>query len=181
MTNLIKSKISMLSAIIALSILLISLLSWFLKFELYSTRAPVSAFIILLTLLLSGSIFMEQAKNGKNFPVRKIRAFEAIEEAVARSVEMGRPVHATFGFGSMSSTMGPMYVAGLGVLKHAANVCAKYGAKLIVTHGVPEATAITEELVRESYYSGGRPELYDSINVRYLTDVQFAYASAVQA
>ncbi|MEM1661216.1 MAG: DUF6754 domain-containing protein [Candidatus Bathyarchaeia archaeon] len=181
MTNLIKSKISMLSAIIALSILLISLLSWFLKFELYSTRAPVSAFIILLTLLLSGSIFMEQAKNGKNFPVRKIRAFEAIEEAVARSVEMGRPVHATFGFGSMSSTMGPMYVAGLGVLKHVANVCAKYGAKLIVTHGVPEATAITEELVRESYYSGGRPELYDSINVRYLTDVQFAYASAVQA
>lgn len=181
MLNLTKPKTLILSAIIALSVLLASILSWTLKLQLYSTRAPVSAFIILLALLLSGSIFMEQAKSGNVFPVRKIRAFEAIEEAVARSVEMGRPVHVTFGFGSMSSTMGPMYVAGLGVAKHAANMCAKYGAKLIVTHGVPEATAIADEIVREAYYSAGRPELYDSINVRYLTDVQFAYASAVQA
>ncbi|MEM1623111.1 MAG: DUF6754 domain-containing protein [Sulfolobales archaeon] len=156
--------------------------SWLLGVQLYSTRAPFSAFVILLVLLVAGYVFMNEARSGKEFPVRKIPAFDAIEEAVARSVEMGRPVHMTFGFGTISSAMAPQFIAGLGVLSHVARLCGKYGAKLIATLGVPEAIATTEEIVREGYYSSGRPELYDpTYNVRYLTDQQFAYASAVQA
>jgi len=50
------------------------------------------------------------------------------------------------------------------------------------TLGVPEVIASVEEIVKEGYASGGRPELFDPVyNVRYLTDQQFAYASAVQA
>ena len=163
-------------------ILLVSAVAWSLRVQLYSTRAPFSAFLILLVLLVAGYVFMEQARLGKDFPVRRIPAFDAIEEAIARSVEMGRPVHMTFGFGSISSSMAPQYVAGLGVLAHVARLCGKYGAKLIATLGVPEAIATTEEIVREGYYSAGRPELFDpAYNVRYLTDQQFAYASAVQA
>ncbi|MCC6046745.1 MAG: hypothetical protein LM571_00935 [Desulfurococcaceae archaeon] len=163
-------------------ILVISVVTWSLRVQLYSTRAPFSAFLILLILLVAGYVFMEQARLGRSFPVRKIPAFDAIEEAIARSVEMGRPVHTTFGFGSISSSMAPQYVAGLGVLAHVARLCGKYGAKLIATLGVPEVIATTEEIVREGYYSAGRPELFDpAYNVRYLTDQQFAYASAVQA
>lgn len=163
-------------------ILVISVVAWSLRVQLYSTRAPFSAFLILLILLVAGYVFMEQARLGRSFPVRKIPAFDAIEEAIARSVEMGRPVHTTFGFGSISSSMAPQYVAGLGVLAHVARLCGKYGARLIATLGVPEVIATTEEIVREGYYSAGRPELFDpAYNVRYLTDQQFAYASAVQA
>lgn len=163
-------------------ILVISVVTWSLRVQLYSTRAPFSAFLILLILLVAGYVFMEQARLGRSFPVRKIPAFDAIEEAIARSVEMGRPVHTTFGFGSISSSMAPQYVAGLGVLAHVARLCGKYGARLIATLGVPEVIATTEEVVREGYYSAGRPELFDpAYNVRYLTDQQFAYASAVQA
>jgi hypothetical protein len=163
-------------------ILVISVVTWSLRVQLYSTRAPFSAFLILLVLLVAGYVFMEQARLGRSFPVRKIPAFDAIEEAIARSVEMGRPVHTTFGFGSISSSMAPQYVAGLGVLAHVARLCGKYGARLIATLGVPEVIATTEEIVREGYYSAGRPELFDpAYNVRYLTDQQFAYASAVQA
>lgn len=163
-------------------ILVISVVTWSLRVQLYSTRAPFSAFLILLILLVAGYVFMEQARLGRSFPVRKIPAFDAIEEAIARSVEMGRPVHTTFGFGSISSSMAPQYVAGLGVLAHVARLCGKYGARLIATLGVPEVIATTEEIVREGYYSAGRPELFDpAYNVRYLTDQQFAYASAVQA
>lgn len=163
-------------------ILVISVVAWSLRVQLYSTRAPFSAFLILLVLLVAGYVFMEQARLGRSFPVRRISAFDAIEEAIARSVEMGRPVHTTFGFGSISSSMAPQYVAGLGVLAHVARLCGKYGAKLIATLGVPEVIATTEEVVREGYSSAGRPELFDpAYNVRYLTDQQFAYASAVQA
>jgi len=63
-----------------------------------------------------------------------------------------------------------------------ARLAGKYGARLIVTHGVPEAIASIEEIVRDGYFSEGRPELYNPVdNARYLTDVQFAYASAAQA
>jgi len=88
-------------------ILVISAIAWSLRIQLYTTRAPFSAFLILIVLLVAGYVFMEQAKLGKSFPVRKIPAFDAIEEAIARSVEMGRPVHMTFGFGTISSSMAP--------------------------------------------------------------------------
>lgn len=170
------------SILVLLVIIVISAVGWALHVQLYSTRSPLSGFVLLVILLFAGYIYMVQARAGRDFPVRKIPAFDAIEEAVARSVEMGRPVHMTFGFGSIASSMAPQYVAGLGVLAHVARLAGKYGAKLIATLGVPEAIATTEELVREGYYSAGRPELYDpTYNVRYLTDQQFAYASAVQA
>ncbi len=171
-------------ASIAIVILLIAIMvvSAVFKVKLFNPKVPVSSFIILVTLLISGYLFMVQAIEGVTFPVRKIRAFEAIEEGIARSVEMGRPVHVTIGYGSISSSMAPQYVAGLGVLAHVARLAGKYGAKLIATLGVPEVIASVEELVRDGYYSAGRPELYNpTYNVRYLTDQQFAYASAVQA
>ncbi|MEM2207352.1 MAG: DUF6754 domain-containing protein [Sulfolobales archaeon] len=178
-----KTSLGVLLAIAVLVLIaVVSGISWLRGVQLYSTRAPFSAFLILLALLVVGYIFMSEAKIGKEFPVRKIPAFDAIEEAVARSVEMGRPVHMTFGFGTISSAMAPQFIAGLGVLSHVARLCGRYGAKLIATLGVPEAIATTEEIVREGYYSSSRPELYDpTYNVRYLTDQQFAYASAVQA
>jgi hypothetical protein len=174
------------SLAIALAILLlivvISVAAWFLKIQLYNPKTPLSGFLVLIGLLAAGYYYMSEARAGTTYPVRKIPAFDAIEEAVARSVEMGRPVHMTFGYGSISSSMAPQYVAGLGVLSHVARMCGKYGAKLIATLGVPEAIATTEEIVREGYYSAGRPELFDpAYNVRYFTDQQFAYASAVQA
>lgn len=175
-----KSLIAILA--ILLIIIVISLVAWPLKIQLYNPKNPFSGFLVLIVLLAAGYYFMSEARAGVTYPVRKIPAFDAIEEAVARSVEMGRPVHMTFGFGSISSSMAPQYVAGLGVLSHVARLCGKYGAKLIATLGVPEAIATTEEIVREGYYSAGRPELFDpTYNVRYFTDQQFAYASAVQA
>jgi hypothetical protein len=137
---------------------------------------------VLIFLSLSGYYYMRAAEKGRTFPVRRIRAFEAIEEAVARSVEMGRPIHYTIGYGSIRTAHAPQYTAGLGVLTHVARLAGKYGARLIATHGVPEAIASIEEIVRDGYFSEGRPELYNPVdNARYLTDVQFAYASAAQA
>lgn len=145
-------------------------------------EAGVASFILLLFLMLATYYFMRRGRAGAEFPVRKIAAFEAIEEAVARSVELGRPVHFTLGFGSVSTVHAPQYLAGLGVLSYVARLCGKYGARLISTLGVPELIASEEEIVREAYYSAGKPELFDpTYNVRYLTDQQFAFASAVQA
>jgi len=167
---------------IILSIILISIVAWVSKIQLYNPTRPLSSFIVLLFLLIAGYLSIHRVKMGGTFSVRDIAAFNAIEEGIARSVEMGRPIHMTIGYGSISSSMAPQYIAGLGILSHVARMAGKYGAKLITTLGVPEVIASVEELVREGYASAGKPELFDPVyNVRYLTDQQFAYASAVQA
>ncbi len=140
------------------------------------------AFILLLFLLLAGYFFIRTAKTGKVVPVRKMAAFDAIEEGIARSVEMGRPVHFSLGYGTLSSSMAPQYIAGLGVLTYVAKLCAKYNANLISTLGCPELIASEEEVIRDAYNAAGKPEKFNATyNVRYLTDQQFAFASAVQA
>jgi hypothetical protein len=167
---------------IILFIILVSAVAWVYKIQLYNPARPLSSFIILLFLLIIGYLSVYQVKIGGAIRVRDIHAFNAIEEGVARSVEMGRPVHMTIGYGTIASSMAPQYIAGLGVLSHVARLAGKYGAKLIATLGVPEVIASVEELIREGYSSAGKPELFDPVyNVRYFTDQQFAYASAVQA
>lgn len=150
--------------------------------QVINPKAGNVAFLLLLFLLLASYYFVRRAKGREAVPVRKIAAFDAIEQGIARSVEMGRPVHFSLGYGSISSSMAPQYLAGLGVLTHVAKLCGKYNANLISTLGVPELIASEEEIIREAYYSAGKPERFNvTYNVRYLTDQQFAFASAVQA
>lgn len=178
-------KISIGVLIVILIILIIflgSVAAWFAKIQLYNSARPISSFVFLIFLMLAGYLSINHVREGGEIHVREIPAFSAIEEGVARSVEMGRPIHMTIGFGSIAGSMAPQYIAGLGVLSHVARLAGKYGARLIATLGVPEVIASVEEIVKEGYASGGRPELFDPVyNVRYLTDQQFAYASAVQA
>jgi len=178
-------KISIGVLIVILIILIIflgSVAAWFAKIQLYNSARPISSFVFLIFLMLAGYLSINHVREGGEIHVREIPAFSAIEEGIARSVEMGRPIHMTIGFGSIAGSMAPQYIAGLGVLSHVARLAGKYGARLIATLGVPEVIASVEEIVKEGYASGGRPELFDPVyNVRYLTDQQFAYASAVQA
>jgi len=168
--------------LIILIIFLGSVAAWFAKIQLYNSARPISSFVFLIFLMLAGYLSINHVREGGEIHVREIPAFSAIEEGIARSVEMGRPIHMTIGFGSIAGSMAPQYIAGLGVLSHVARLAGKYGARLIATLGVPEVIASVEEIVKEGYASGGRPELFDPVyNVRYLTDQQFAYASAVQA
>jgi len=172
----------LIAILIILIISLGSVAAWFAKIQLYNSARPISSFVFLIFLMLAGYLSINHVREGGEIHVREIPAFSAIEEGVARSVEMGRPIHMTIGFGSIAGSMAPQYIAGLGVLSHVARLAGKYGARLIATLGVPEVIASVEEIVKEGYASGGRPELFDPVyNVRYLTDQQFAYASAVQA
>lgn len=145
------------------------------------TAGRATAFLLLAVIFLFGYFFIRQAEKGTKFPIRTIAGFEAIKDAVGRSVEMGRPIHYTFGYGNLYTSMAPQFTAGLGVLGYVAKLAGQYGARIITTFGVPEAIPIVEETLREGYRSAGKPEMYKSEDVRFLTTEQFAYASAVQA
>jgi len=76
-------------------------------------------------------ISIRLAKNGKRHELRSIPGFEALGESVGRAAEMGRPVHFTPGYYSLSLEM----MAGLQALKATAGLVAKYHSQLIATTG----------------------------------------------
>ena len=108
--------------------------------------------------------------------LRSIPGLKAIEEAVGRSTEMGKPILFVPGIMDMNEVE---TVAGVVVLGHVANMTAKYETEL----DVPVARAIVMQAARqvskEAYLTQGRPELFNEDMVHYITDDQFAYAAAV--
>jgi len=137
--------------------------------------------VLLLTIFILGYVFITQAQKGKKFPIRKIAGFEAIKEAIGRAVETGRPVLYTFAYGNLYGGYAPQFMASLGILSYVSKLAGQYDARVITTFGVPEAIPMVEEIMREGYRIGGRPDAYTQNDVRYQTFEQFAYAAATQA
>jgi hypothetical protein len=112
-------------------------------------------------------------RRGVELYVRRIPGIDAVDEAIGRSVEMGRPMIYTFGL----SGVDPLFFASLGVLTHIARRAAQYGTRLFVPQNNIEVMAITQSAVRECYQREGRLDAFHEEDIRFLSDEQFAFAS----
>ncbi len=134
--------------------------------------SPIGIFFILLFgVSILRAIF--RAKRGIVFEIRRIQGIAAIDEAVGRAVELGRPISFTTGMASV----GPLLYAALGILHHISRRVARFGTKLFVPCIDPEVYVLTEASVQNAYRKEGRLNQYDSNSVRFLADEQFAYVS----
>ena len=129
------------------------------------------AFIAFCVLTLGYCVI--SAKRGKKFFIRKINGIDAIDEAVSRSVELGRPVSFTSGL----SSIGPVFYACLGVLQHVTRKVARFNAKFFVPCYDPEVLVLSDVAVQNAYKKEKRFNNYDPATVRYLSSNQFAFAS----
>lgn len=130
----------------------------------------------LLFILFVGGVILRsifRAQRGETVLIRKLRAIEAIDEAIGKAVEKGRPISFTTGM----TSVGPLLYATLGILHHIARKVARFGVKLFVPCIDPEAFVITESAVQNAYRRENRLSHYESNSVRFLADEQFAYAS----
>ena len=118
-------------------------------------------------------------KLGKVPKIRKIAGLDAIEEAVGRATEMGRPVHFSPGIGGITAIEAPQTFAGLSILHFVAKLAAKFDVPLIVTIRTPEVLPLAEETVSQAYIAEGKLDAFKPDNIRYLSSQQFAYAAAV--
>ena len=129
-------------------------------------------------LILGGTLIynIRYAEKGGGVYLRPIPGLKAVEEAVGRSTEMGRPILYVPGIQDMDQVE---TVAGVVVLGHVAKMTARYETSL----NVPVARSIVmkaaREACRESYTVEGRPDMFNEDMVHYLTDDQFAYAAGV--
>ncbi|HOT76380.1 MAG TPA: hypothetical protein PK467_11365 [Candidatus Wallbacteria bacterium] len=130
----------------------------------------VFSFIIIFTRLLSS--------RGFKFSVRKISAVDAIEEAVGRAAETGRPVLYLSGMYDMNSIS---TMASISILSYVAEKAAAYETEL----KMPCCRSLVMNAARAAaagaYSRAGKPGLYRPDNIQYITDDQWGFACAVDS
>ena len=120
--------------------------------------------------------FINHARSGKKLWVRKIAGLEAIDEAVGRATEMGRPVLFVAGIQDINEIQ---TLAGLTVLSRVAKTAAEYGAQIEVPTCRSLVMAAARETVEAAYLAAGAPDAYQPDKIHYLTDEQFAFVAGV--
>ncbi len=135
-------------------------------------------FLLLNLLGIAGAILfcVFQASRGKIFVIRKIAGLDAVEEAVGRATEMGKPILFVPGTQDMDNVQ---TVAGMSLLGSVASMTAKYETQLDVPVSKSLVMSTGRETVKESYAAAGRPDLYNEDIVHYVTDEQFGFVAAI--
>lgn len=144
--------------------------------EVYKLVFAEKQFFAFLSLILISCFVIYKiimAQRGVVPKIRAITGLEAIEEAVGRATEMGRPVHYTPGVGELTAAT----FAGLEILELVSKTVARYGAQLIVTIRQPIVLPIAEEVIKTGYRSEGLIEAYNPDTLRFISQEQFAYAA----
>lgn len=156
-------------------IALIFLVYWILGHPYFNT----DRIVMFITIIAMSSTLMYNvrfAQRGGEFYLRPIPGLQAVEEAVGRSTEMGRPILYVPGIQDMDQVE---TVAGVIVLGHVAKMTARYETSLNVPVSRSIVMKAAREACRESYMMEGRPDMFNEDMVHYLTDDQFAYAAGV--
>ncbi|MCX6841705.1 MAG: hypothetical protein NTX53_05430 [candidate division WOR-3 bacterium] len=138
--------------------------------------ARVNILIAMLVFFVLVIYFIETAKRGKSLFVRRIAGLDAVEEAVGRATEMGKPIIYVPGLGSIADIA---TIASLNILGEVAKKVAQYDSALLVPNKDPIVYTVAREMVKESYAKAGRPDAFKPDSVFFITDQQFAYAAAV--
>ena len=120
--------------------------------------------------------FIYHARKGKKLFIRKIAGLQAIDDAVGRATEMGKPILYTLGLGYIEDIA---TIASLNILGEVAKKTAQYDTKLIVPNADPIVYTVAREIVKESYTKVGRPDAYDPDSVFFLAREQMAYAAGI--
>lgn len=130
---------------------------------------------VLITGLLVG-VFILYGKRGGRLYMRPIAGLEAVDEAIGRATEMGKPILYSSGMGRMER---PASIASMNILGTVAEKVAEYNTPLIFPNKDPVVMAVAQEVAYEAYTRAGHPDNFDLDNIFFVTDSQFGYAAAV--
>lgn len=139
------------------------------------SRMPVFYFVFFFTVLTV--FYVRRARtHGESLYVRPLAGIDAVDEAIGRATEMGKPILYVLGLGTASDIA---TIASFTVLGRVARKVAEYQTELIVPCYDPIVFTIAQETVRTGYLDAGRPDYYQEDHVYFVTQAQFAYVAAV--
>lgn len=120
--------------------------------------------------------YIRRAQKGLGLYVRPLPGISAVDEAVGRATEMGRPVLFIPGTGDLDNIQ---TIAGLSVLGRVARVTARYATPLRVPVLYPLPLAAANETVREAYLAEGVSDQLSPETVQYVAGESFSYSARV--
>lgn len=139
----------------------------------------ITGFIFLIGICATGLYTIMISKRWQP-TFRSIAGLDALDEAIGRATEMGRPVHFTSGLATLSSSLAPQIIAGMAVLEHIAQICAINNTRLIVSLGHADVIPLATEIMREAAIKAGVPEQFRSQDITYYSNQEFPYCVGVQ-
>lgn len=149
-------------------------------------RAPEPSYFhtelwpFLLIIAIIAALFAYYARVARRRPqdiyIRRMPGVDAIEDAVGRSTEMGRPVLYVTG---VEEVQDMMTLASLLILSHVSELTAAYDTEIKVANYYPLTMVVAEEVVRAGYAKAGRADAHRPENVLFITAEQFAFAAGV--
>jgi hypothetical protein len=134
---------------------------------------------VLVSLLVYSAVvllFIVVARKGQELYVRPIAGIEALDDAIGRATEMGRPILYVSGLGDAADIS---TIAAMLILRRVAGRIAEYETPLIVPCRDPIVMSTEREIVRQAYLEAGHADAFDPDSVFFVTDSQFAYVAAV--
>jgi hypothetical protein len=137
-------------------------------------RIPVLVFVI--GFMATTVIFITRAKRGAKLFVRRLAGIEAVDEAIGRATEMGKPILYVLGLGTAAEIA---TIASFTILGRVAKKVAEYQTGLIVPCYDPIVMTVAQETVSTGFMDAGRPDSYNQDMVYFVTQSQFAYVAAV--
>ncbi|MBL8088464.1 MAG: hypothetical protein JNM85_10405 [Chthonomonas sp.] len=135
-------------------------------------------FGILVTLSMVAFIVynIQRAKaSSGNLFIRRIPGLNAIDEAIGRATEMGRPVLMVPGIGTLNA----ISVQAINIFAKVTQTAAKFATPIKLCVADAAVYTVAQETIRDVYQKEGIIDRYDVDSVQFVSDRQFAFAAGV--
>lgn len=142
----------------------------------YFNTGEVSVFVAGMLFILMIFYYFGKAQRGQQMYLRPIAGIEAIDEAIGRATEMGKPILYVPGLSTISDVA---TIASLTILGRVARKVAEYQTTLMVPNCDPIVYTVATETVKQAYLEAGRPDAYNEDSVFFMTTSQFAFVAGV--
>ncbi|MBU1701895.1 MAG: hypothetical protein KJ831_17275 [Candidatus Eisenbacteria bacterium] len=143
--------------------------------QVFDTRKTV---LLIFMILFGGSVLflIQRARAGKELYIRPIPGLAAVDEAIGRATEMGRPILFVPGLGVAGDVA---TLAAFTMLGRIAHKTAEYQTNVRVPCYDPMVMTIAQDVVKSAYLDAGYPDMYKEDDVFFVTQDQFSYVAAV--
>lgn len=135
--------------------------------------------IALVLAILAGGMLLGLTVLRRKAPsvFREIGAFTHFKRAIGLSVEDGTRLHLSLGRGGLQTVQGASALAGLGLLRHLAELTSVSDKPPLVTSGEGALSILTGDTLKSGYKAAGAEELYDPTTARLTGLSPFSYAA----
>jgi hypothetical protein len=133
---------------------------------------------ICLTLLIMLFILfnISRSAGGKDLFIRRIAGLNAIDEAVGRATEMGKPVLMVPG---LPDGLSAQSMQALNIFSYVSRIAARFANPILMCCYNAAVYTVAQEVIRDVYQQEGLGDRFDPDSVRFISDRQFAFAAGV--